>query len=76
MEAIIIAAIIVAGVVGIAWVALHFGYKAWRAGVEDERATDGDPHVVINTLRSAPLTEEQQLAVVRQLPVGAQATFY
>lgn len=34
-EAIIITAIIVAGIVGLAWVLLHFGYKAWLRGLEE-----------------------------------------
>jgi hypothetical protein len=41
-EAIVITSIIVGGLVAIAWIVLHFGYKAWRA----ERADAKDAYHV------------------------------
>ena len=66
MEAIIITAIIVGGIVGLAWVALHFGYKAWLKGREDETPLT---HVTIGPDAFGNQLSDEQLAhIARNLP--------
>lgn len=45
-EAITITAIIVAGLVSLAWLILHFGYKAWRAERVDAIVKATEPPVI------------------------------
>lgn len=61
-EAIIITAIIVGGVVALAWIVLHFSFKAWRQ--QRQAAGDGSVQVQVagdfaNDLATWPLSEQQ-----------------
>jgi len=69
LEAIIITAIIVAGVVGLAWVLLHFGYKAWLKGHEEEAAVAPETHITIGPVGFGNQLSDAQLAhIARTLP--------
>jgi hypothetical protein len=67
-EAIIITAIIVGGIVALAWLLLHFAFKAWKA--EKILASDQKPltsNVHINSAAQPVSAEEFRRRVKRDL---------
>lgn len=76
MEAIIITAIIVGGIVGLAWVALHFGYKAWLEGRADEKLAEAEAkkHTSVYVSGAQSVSQEEFLRLTADRLGGVATT--